>query len=104
LYETSRRTFGSQKAGRWIIPVNVASRLRRWPKASDYSGLFLPPQSSAEIGGMAASGMLPKRIFAGRNDTRAGYARIQTAANINRIRFHCIQTDTLRAVLRRHSR
>jgi hypothetical protein len=45
-------------------------------------GSIAPPQSSAEIGDMAASGMLLKRIFTERNDTCAGYARIPAAANI----------------------
>jgi hypothetical protein len=40
-----------------------------------------PPQSSAEIGDMVASGVLVKRIFTERSDTCAGYARILAAAN-----------------------
>jgi len=37
-HEISRRTLGSQRAGRWT-PVNAVSRRRRWPKASVYRGL-----------------------------------------------------------------
>ena len=44
-------------------------------------GSIAPPQSSAEIGDMAASGMHLKANFNERDDTCAGYARILAAAN-----------------------
>src|ERR1700687_5877279 len=41
-------------AARWLggqVPVNAASRHRRWPEASVYRGLFPRSQSFVELGG-----------------------------------------------------
>jgi hypothetical protein len=74
---------GRDRRSRWLggqVPVNAASRRRRWPEASVYRACS-PGHNRSSSWVVACCGRLCWWPLTGRNGLVAGYARIFAAAN-----------------------